>query len=190
MSGLAWPLLMLAAAIVLLVFEVFIPSGGVLGTLSGIMFVAAVVAGFYFGGMVVGTWFMAGTAVLIPGLVYLAITWWPRTPLGKRILIEPPQGDEWIASRRRDGQQWVGQHGIAVTALLPAGAIKVGKTTLDVISDGVSIEKGTPVEIVAIRGTSLVVRPRDRSNSDKDSKNAATNPTDQVIPDPFDDSLP
>lgn len=190
MDGLAWPLIILSAAIVLLVFEVFIPSGGVLGTLSGIMFIGAVAAGFYFGGIVVGTWFMAGTAALIPGLIYLAIIWWPRTPLGKKILIQPPQGDEWIASSRRNREQWVGQRGVAVTALLPSGAIKVGRTTLDVISDGISIEKGTPVEVVAIRGTSLIVRPCSGPNATLAPDDSAGKPMDQVIPDPFDDSLP
>ena len=95
------------SAIVLFVLEVFIPSGGILGVLSTVGFIAAIGAAFAYGGLQMGTAFMAGTAVLIPVLIYLLIKLWPKTPFGKRILIElPDSGSGAARSSAEHGSSW------------------------------------------------------------------------------------
>ena len=179
-----WPLVFLLVAVFLLVLEMFIPSGGLLSVLSGLAFLAAVITAFVYGGMGVGTAFLAGVGVLVPLLLFLAIRYWPKTPIGKKILIQPPTDDEILPQNIVDRQQWLGQQGIAVTPMLPSGAFRIGGQTLDAISDGVSIEKGAAVEVHAIRGNHLVVRPA------VDSPSSSTGHSlDEVVPDPFDDSL-
>ena len=61
-----WPLVFLLVAVFLLVLEMFIPSGGLLSVLSGLAFLAAVITAFVYGGMGVGTAFLAGVGVLVP----------------------------------------------------------------------------------------------------------------------------
>jgi membrane-bound serine protease (ClpP class) len=182
-----WPFLILFAAVVLLVLEAFIPSGGVLGVLSTTAFVAAICTAFAYGGMKMGTAFMAATAVLLPVLIGLLIKIWPKTPFGRRILIEPPESSQLVPQLHRERQQLIGQRGVAISPLLPAGAIRIGGRTMDAISDGMSIEKGTPVEIVAVRNNALVVRPCSGRSEVSESPEEA--PLNTVIPDPFDDSL-
>ena len=71
--------------------------------------------------------------------------------------------------------------------MLPAGAIRLGRQTIDAISDGRSIEKGALVEVVAAKGNHLVVRPYVPSST------TPNDPSDQsmeaIVPDPFDDSV-
>ncbi len=184
MENLTWPLILLLAAVVLLVLELFIPSGGLLSVLSGLAFVAAVISAFVYGGLAVGTMFLASMGVLVPLLLFLAIKYWPRTPIGKKILIEPPTDDEILPQNIVDRQQWLGQRGIAVTPMLPSGAIRIVGRTMDAISDGVPIEKGAAVEVHAIRGNHLVVHPSTAAPS-----SSASDSLDEVVPDPFDDSL-
>lgn len=51
----------------------------------------------------------------------------------------------------------VGDRGVAVTPLRPAGKIKVGTRVYDVVTQGDFLEKGMPVKISAIHGNVLVV---------------------------------
>ncbi len=189
MAPLYWPLMLLLAAVVLLIFEVFIPSGGVLGILSGLAFAISIGTAFAYGGLKLGTAFMAGTSILVPVLLYLAVQWWPKTPIGKRILIQPPDESQLISTARRERQQWLGQVGVALTALLPSGAIRIGSKTLDAISDGMTIEKGTPVEVIAVRGNHIVVRPSATPSRTSPASVISDRPLDRAVPDPFDDSL-
>jgi membrane-bound ClpP family serine protease len=184
-----YPFWILLGAIVLFVLEAFIPSGGVLGVLSGVGFVAAIAAAFAYGGLKMGTAFMAGTAVCVPGLMILLIKLWPKTPFGRRILIQRPDFRDILPEQRRRRQQLVGQRGVAVTPLLPAGAIRIQGRTMDAISDGVSIEKGSPIEVIAVRNNAIVVRPASAPTAETPAAAAEQGPLDAVIPDPFDDPL-
>jgi membrane-bound serine protease (ClpP class) len=189
--------MILLIAIGLFVLEFFLPSGGMLGVLSGLAFLSAIGSAFYYGGMRTGTIFLGSTAVLIPVLLVLVLKWWPKTPIGKRILMEPPDEDEVLPTRRLDPRQWVGQHGIAMTPMLPSGAIRVGDRTIDAISDGMSIEKQTPIVVVAVRGNYLVVRPTSMERTmdeiaeepSESAQGSGTSRLDTVIPDPFEDPL-
>jgi len=189
MSGLFWPVMILLVAVGLLILECFIPSGGVIGVLSALAFATAVGTAFSFCGLKIGTAFLAGTAALIPGLIYLAVLWWPKTPIGRRILIQPPDEQLLRPDGHRERQQWVGRRAIAVTALLPSGAIRLGERTVDAMSDGMAIEKDSVVEIVAVRGVHLIVRPTDQPVADGSSP-ATSEPLRTEVLDPFDDSLP
>ena len=186
MSTTYYPYWILLFAIVLFVLEVFIPSGGILGVLSAIAFVSAIVAAFAYGDLQTGTTFMAATAVLVPAMIYLLVKLWPVTYIGRRILIPLPKSGDVLPDRRRDRQQLVGKVGVAKTPMLPAGAISIDGKTFDAISDGMTIEKGSAVEVIALRNNALVVRPRAELAPPQDDR---TSQLDSVIPDPFDDPL-
>ena len=218
MNSMYSPSLLLLAAIVLLVLELFVPSAGVLGILSGLGFVSAIVLAFLNGGLSMGTLFTAVTAIVVPVVVNYALKLWPKTVLGRLMLIEPTSAEQAVPEGHRQRQQWIGYRGIAVTSMFPSGAILLADRTIDAISDGMPIEKGTEVEVVAVRGVHLIVRPRtdwdfdptqnpptlnsplqhdsaqhdsaqNNSAPQAPSQNAANRPLDMDVPDPFDDSL-
>ncbi len=189
MSPIYYPFWILLFAILMFVLEAFLPSGGVLGVLSAVGFVAAISSAFAYGGLKLGTAFMAGTAVLLPVLFVILIKVWPMTPFGKRILIQPPDSSQLVPKQRRQRQQLVGQLGIAVSPLLPAGAIRIQGRTFDAISDGVTIEKGAMVEVIAVRNNAIVVRPARTPTAETPPAAVENGSLDAVIPDPFDDRL-
>jgi membrane-bound serine protease (ClpP class) len=51
----------------------------------------------------------------------------------------------------------VGQVGIAATPLRPAGKMNIGSMNIDVVTEGVFIEKGNSVRVIAIKGNRIVV---------------------------------
>ena len=89
MNTLIWPAAILFLSVALLVLEMFIPSGGILGFLSVVALIASIVVAFHNGGIDFGTGFLIVTTVVFPTMIVLAMRWWPQTPIGRRILNRP-----------------------------------------------------------------------------------------------------
>lgn len=191
MSDYLWPISFLITAIVFVVLEMLIPSGGLLGVISTICFLASIIAAFISFGMIGAVSFLLLCVFLLPAVIGMMIKFWPKTPMGKRILIQPRRDDQIIPERQRALQDMVGKTGISLSSMLPSGALRVEGRLVDAVSEGMSIEKGMPVEIIAVRGNHLVVRPTQRPLSEVSGNNGPTSEqtVDSVIPDPFDDPL-
>lgn len=163
MQGLAWAIVLLAVGLGVMVLEVFIPSGGVLGFVSVLALVSAVVTAFLEQGVLGGFFFLALTIVLVPMVLAVAFRWFPATPLGRRVLPPPPEATDVVPQReaREEVRRLVGSSGLVVDELVPWGTVRVGGRTLEAMSEGGVIGVGEPVEVVGTQGLSLVVRHRD-----------------------------
>lgn len=166
MDPLIWSAILLSLGILLVVAEVFLPSGGILGFLSICTLVAAIVMAFYHRGAEMGFIFLAVTAVAVPVALALAFRWWPHTPMGRRLLLDVPTSEEVLPDTelRRTLRQLVGKSGVAKTVMLPSGAVVVDGQTIDALSEGMPIEAGSRVRVIEVRGNRVVVRPDDRAS--------------------------
>src|SRR4051812_8280384 len=93
MSTLAWPLLLLAFGLILLIAEVFIPSGGLIGLLALSCLVLSLWQAFS-RSIDLGLKFLLADFLLIPLAFALALHLWPKTPMGKRVLLARPSPEE------------------------------------------------------------------------------------------------
>ena len=159
MEPIYWTMLLLLGGAVLLVLEFFVPSAGSLGGLAAICLVAAVIIGFT---VSTGTGILILILVMIgvPALLALMIKVWPLTPIGRRLFLSPPTGDEVEPYREENARlrDYVGHTGIATTKMLPAGIIRIERRKFDAITDGEAIDKGEQVVVKAVRMKRLVVR--------------------------------
>ncbi len=164
MTGFTWIVALVAVGLGMLVLEVFVPSGGVLGFLSMVALGAGVVTAFVEQGPAVGCAVLAATAVAAPVVLGIAFRIFPDTPLGRRVLPPPPQPDDVVpdADRRNKLRELVGLEGRAAIDLLPWGAVEVGGRELPAMSESGLIVAGTAVEVVAAQAGGLVVRPAAR----------------------------
>lgn len=193
MDPLAWAAILLLVGLALAMLEVFVPSGGVVGFLSVVSLIAAIVLAFR-----QGPWYglgFLGTAVLaIPVVLATALHWWPHTPMGRRILLEAPTGDEMLpdSDERRSLRSLVGKVGQAKSLMLPSGAISIEGRLIDAVSEGMAIEAGQWVRVVAVRGTRVVVRPSETGPADTaaaDPDDPLSRPIDTLGLNPFEDPL-
>jgi membrane-bound ClpP family serine protease len=163
LDPLFWSVLLLLLGLLLVLAEVFVPSGGVLGLLSITSLVASICLAFYHRGIEVGLIFLSVTAVLVPTVLVLAFRYWPQTPMGRRLLLDVPRGEEQLPDtpQRRALRQMVGKLGVAKTVMLPSGAVTVDGQTIDALSEGMPIEAGQRVRVIEVRGNRVVVRPTD-----------------------------
>lgn len=162
---LLWGFGLFAAAALLLVLEIFIPSGGILGGVSLLVAIAGVVA-FW---RVSTTWGLASLLsllVLAPAAVAFAFKVWPNTPIGRQMILGDPieSEREAIAKSERDRIErdrrdaLLNQEGVAITDLRPGGTIRVGKDRYDALAEGRVIESGQKVRVVGFESGQVKVR--------------------------------
>ena len=160
MNALLWVALLLFIGLAVMVLEVFVPSGGVLGFISVVAIVAAVVTAFVEQGPAVGLAALALTSVAVPAVLAAAFRWFPETPLGRRVLPPPPSADDVVpgAERRTRLRRLVGRTGRAMTEMLPWGGVEVDGLACEALAEGGPIAPGTSVQVVGVQGAALVVR--------------------------------
>ena len=184
MTLLIWTILLLALGLALVLLEVFVPSGGVLGILSALCVVAAIALAF-FQGPYVGLAVMALTLVALPAVVALGLRLWPSTAIGRRILLTIPSGDELVPDDEtlQRFRRLVGKRGVAQSLMLPSGAVLIEGRSYNASAPGLAIEPGTPVRVVEVHGARIVVRPIDDEDEDEaptPPANTAATPSDPL----------
>ncbi|NQW48543.1 MAG: NfeD family protein [Planctomycetes bacterium] len=167
MNTLLWVVLMLLVGLGVMVLEVFVPSGGILGFVSIAALVAAIATAFLEQGPVAGLAVVAVVVAAVPVALGLAFRWFPETPLGRRVLPPPPKADDLVPDpgRRQRMRDLVGRSGRAVSELLPWGMVAIDGIEVDALSESGAIEVGVAIEAVAAQGTALVVRRREADGS-------------------------
>lgn len=160
MQTLIWVGLLLLVGLAVMVLEVFVPSGGVLGFLSLVAIGAAIVMAFMEQGAGFGMAVLAVTFAAVPGVLAVAFRWFPDTPLGRRVLPPPPAPEDVIpaADRRRRLRELVGRGGRVISELVPWGAVAVGDGQFEAVSETGPVAAGTEVDVVGVQGAALVVR--------------------------------
>lgn len=160
MNVLVWVVALFVVGLVVMVLEVFVPSGGVLGFLSLVAIGAAIVLAFVEAGAVFGLAVVAVVFVVVPATLAGAFRLFPSTPLGRRVLPPPPTADDVQpgAGRRRQLEALVGRRGRARGELLPWGAVEVGGVAIEARSEAGPIPAETEVVVVCLDGPAVVVR--------------------------------
>ncbi len=190
MSGLdpfTWAIILMLIGCALVVLEVFVPSGGILGMLSGIAILGSIIFAFR-RDPTAGLTFVLISLVAVPTLLALAFRVWPHTPMGKAFLGELPNEDELkpVDTRR----ELVGRLGVAKTMMLPSGSVLVDGHWLDAVSQGDAIEPGMPIVVVEVRANRVVVRQADPDEAEQitsSSPDMLSKPLDELGLEGFDD---
>lgn len=171
-SYLLWGFVLLAAMIVLVVLELFVPSGGVIGALAGVAAIGSITAFFAYdtvGGFVA----LSSYLVLTPILLWAVFKYWIYSPMARGMILGgadiAAEGDADSASaaerRRRERlsqlQELIGAEGETVTPLRPVGTVKIAGRRIDALAESGAIDARTPVVVVEVYDNQIKVRPKD-----------------------------
>lgn len=145
------------AGLLLLVVELFTPGIGFAGGGGIVLLIIGII-------MTARTPFEAMMMVIIlllllALLLAIILRSAKKGKLAKKLIL-------WSASRHEDGfntsddsSQWIGQEGIALTILRPAGTGEFSGRRLDVVTEGSFIESGVKIKVVRTEGRRIVVEP-------------------------------
>lgn len=153
------------SAAVLAFVDLFVPSGGILM----IMGVAAALASILFGfrsGTNMGMLMLTIVAASVPAFAFAAIQIWPRTPIGRRIILGAPAQDKHKHASDNHRESLIGSVVLTEYPLMPAGQICVAGRRFNAISQSGIIESGQKVKIVAVKERNLIVHPTSAALTD------------------------
>jgi membrane-bound ClpP family serine protease len=136
-------LLLLVGGVVLLVAEMLLPAQGILGVLGAVALAAAVVVGFRVDSRIGFVTFVA-IVVATPFAWMLWVKVWPRTPVGRKMILAP------VASDLAGVGVTVGQTGMSVSELRPMGVCAFGNERFEARAERGTIPAGKPVRVVEI----------------------------------------
>lgn len=156
-------IVLLIVGLLLLLAEVFVPSGGILGAIT----IALLIGATFYAWSAWGRsqprvfWlFLATLLVLVPSTLIGAFRMLPQTRFGKRVLLEAPSPEqlEPFANESARLERFVGRIGEALSVLSPGGMVTIDGNRLHAFTEGLVVEQHEPVRIVAVRGTRVLVR--------------------------------
>lgn len=142
----------------LIVAEVFIPSGGVLGIAAFISLIGGLSL-FFRHSPVAGLVGVVVAVTMVPALLALAYTLLPRTRFGRRVLLAPPvrQRGDAIADTPELGRL-LGQTGRVLTTMRPVGMCEFDGRRVECVAESGYVPKGKKVEVIHVEGTQVTVR--------------------------------
>lgn len=161
-SMLFWGIGLLAAALLLVILEVFVPSGGMIAIVATVSAIAGVACLF----RVSATWGLVGILTLLclgPLAFAFALKVWPHTPIGRRMLGEKPaeqiEAERLAAEREREQRlALIGREGIVLTDLRPVGVVEIDGKRHDALSEESLIRAGSRIKVSVAEPTQLRVR--------------------------------
>lgn len=185
-----WPILLLVLGLGLAFLEVFFPTAGILAFFAGAAFLGSILLGFHYGSGL-GLTMTAGVVVGIPLLISLAFRLWPRTSVGKAVLLDAPKAEDVLPDDplRRQLKGLIGRLGRAKCRMLPSGVVAIDGQTLDAMSEGMVIEAGQTVRVIKVEANRLVVRAVDEEIPSPAAENPLERPIDTIADDPFGEPL-
>ena len=143
-------IILLIVGLVLLFAEILLP-GMVLGALALLSIGGSVAAAYM--NTEYGHLFLAIALASIVGFTLWFVLVFPTTKFAKKLTSQTSVGDLGI-----DHSTLLEQQGEAYTDLRPSGKANINDQRFDVVTEGVFLEKGDPIQVIAIEGQRIVVR--------------------------------
>lgn len=161
MSAIGIVILLFVAGMLVLVAEIFIPSHGVLSLTGIVLLTVAVVQTFQHAGREVGVAAIVACMVFVPTFGYLAVKYWPQTPVGRRMsppnpILTADDAGVPVAELRK----FVGQVGRSVSPLRPVGIGEFNGRRVSCVAETGMIDAHETIEAIDVLGSNVKVAVR------------------------------
>jgi len=142
--------------IIMLIAEIFfIPGFGLVGVLGLISILASIFLSF--DNFTAALTSLAITLAVTIAIIVLLWKRFTRSRAWSRFVLLTREERSLGYQGVRDYSELLGQTGVTVSALRPAGIVKIGDQRYDVVSDGDFIPNDTKVKVVYVEGNRIVV---------------------------------
>lgn len=167
--------LLIGIAVVLMIAELFIPSGGLISVVAVITTLIGVVLVFRYGEETTALITLVAVLVGLPMLSLLLMKIWPYTPVGRRLVLRYEDSeDSTFASMPEHKllQDLVGRIGKATSSLRPSGTVDFDGRRVDAVTEGMMVEPGRYVKCIEVKAGRVLVRLIDNPEPGTDFENA------------------
>ncbi len=160
---LAWGFILIGVAILLVVVELFVPSGGVIAVVAAIAALAGVVS-LFMEGTTWGFIGLSGVVIATPIVIIGGFKIWSSTKIGRVMLGEDAQAE--IRRRKAEEQRQldeirslVGLEGEALTDLRPIGTVRIDGKRYDAQAELKFVDAGSRIVVTHADAFAIKVRP-------------------------------
>ena len=147
----------------LIIAEVFVPSGGLLGTAAFLSLVGGLLL-FFHHSPAAGIVGIIVAVFMVPSLLAAAYKLLPRTRFGRRVLLAPPvrQRGEAVSDASELGKL-VGATGRVLTTMPPVGMCDFDGRRVECVAESGYVQKDRNVKVIGVDGTQVTVRVVDEA---------------------------
>ncbi|NLM15131.1 MAG: hypothetical protein GX218_04665 [Clostridiaceae bacterium] len=150
-------IILFVVGLLLLIVEMFLPGFGIAGGSGVVLLVIAIV-------LTAKNATQAAVMVLIllaliALVLFVILRSAKKGKLSKTLILNSAARSTEGYRATADLSDLLGNVGVALTVLRPAGTGEFTDRRLDVVAEGMYIDKGTPIKIVRIEGRRIVVEP-------------------------------
>jgi membrane-bound serine protease (ClpP class) len=155
-----FPILLFVVGFIALFIELFVPAAGMIGAAGIVCMIIGTVLGYRSFGSTVGTLFLTGTLIGVPAMIVIGLKLFPRTFVGKRLILSFSQRQEegFTSYTRERYDDLLGKEGEALTMLRPSGMVLIDGKKQSVVTSGELVERGERVRVIKVEGSRVVVR--------------------------------
>jgi membrane-bound ClpP family serine protease len=154
--------LLIAMGVLLLAAKLLYPS--LLLTVAALPLLAIGVVMVFNQNPTIGVVTLLVLLVTLPLLLNLVVHYFPRTPVGRRLVLDSPEAEGTLASTpvNQELGQLIGQVGCTVSDLRPSGITNFDGRRIDTITEGMMVDAGQMVRCVGVQAGKVIVRPVDK----------------------------
>jgi membrane-bound serine protease (ClpP class) len=152
-------IVLIVVGFVLLAAELIFPSGFL--SAVALAAIAIGIALMFSYDLTFGVFTLLIVFVALPLFGGFVLHYWPKTPMGKRLILQSPGAEETLAStpENQELEQLVGRYGQTVSDLRPSGVTNFDGKRVDTITEGMMVDAGQWVRCIDVRAGKVVVRP-------------------------------
>ncbi|MEN8136359.1 MAG: NfeD family protein [Thermodesulfobacteriota bacterium] len=151
------PVTLQLAGVLIIIAEIFLPSGGLLSLVAAALFGYSLFIVFHDISTMAGTYFVLADLFLIPILVVVGLKILARSPATLQNTLSSASG---VVSQSPGLENFLDCVGKSVTDLHPGGTAIIDGQRVDVVSRGEYIEKNKDIVVVEVTGNQIIVRER------------------------------
>ena len=150
---------LIAVGLVLMAAELFLPTHGILFGLGLAAGLVGVILSFS-AGFSTGVTTLTVVVVVVPLFVMALLNLWPKTPMGKRLVLHGPDDDEAVANMpvSLELERLRGRFGRTLSPLRPCGVVDFDGKRVDTMTEGEMIDANQWVRCIDIKGGRVLVR--------------------------------
>jgi len=154
---------LIAVGLVLMAAELFLPTHGILFGLGLAAALIGVILSFGVG-FSTGVTTLTIAVIVVPLFVMALLNLWPKTPMGKRLVLRGPEEDEAVANMpvSLELERLRGRFGRTLSPLRPCGLVEFDGKRVDTMTEGEMIDAHQWVRCVDIKGGRVIVRSVDK----------------------------
>jgi len=154
MNAIIFSILLQVSAVIVMIAEIFIPSGGILAALATGLFGYSLFLLFSSVSVTAGSFALCLDLIIVPILIIWGFKQLGKSRLALNTNLTREQG---VVSQSEKLEAYLGMTGVTTSPLRPSGTAEINDFRVDVVTRGEFVDKGTLIEVIAVTGNQVIV---------------------------------